>query len=238
MVVGASAHVFYQLDSVYPTWAEPLFGAPAVYVTTFVALGGTWAFFAFVNTCTPDRDRPVARWLALTGIGILLGLFAYAAAADAFAGAEPFWPGVSILVAIPVTLGLYFGIAYVATDVVARARLLGGLVLFAHALDGITTAIGIDVIGTTERSPLPAAIMDLAGRLPVADTVGVGWLFVLVKLAVAVLIVYAFAEYLETDPVRGNLGFAAVVALGLGPAVNNLLLFTLREHAALASVAG
>lgn len=238
MAAGASAHVFYQLEpaiDVYPTWAEPLFSAPIVYVTTFVALGTVWTVLAFGSSVNPDEDDNVAMFLGLLGTAALLGLFGFAAWRDALVGIQPFWSAVALAITVPLTVGIYFVIAYTATSVVARTKLLGGLVVFAHALDGITTAVGVDILGTGERSPLPETIMELAGQLPVADTIGVGWLFVLVKLAIAIAIVVAFAEYLEAEPVRGNLAFTAIVALGLGPAVNNLLLFALRDSAALAA---
>lgn len=238
MVVGASAHALHQLDAgIYPAWAEPLFTAPAVYVTTFVALGAVWAIFAFRASLHGEADQ-VARNLGLTGTVALFGLTIFAGRQDTLAAGEPLWSAAGVLITIPITVGIYFGMAYLTTDVVARARLVGGLVIFAHALDGITTAIGIDVLGTAERSPLPRAIMDIAGTLPVAETIGVGWLFVVVKLAIAIVIVYAFADYLEAEPVHGNLTFAVIIALGLGPAVNNVVLFALRDSATLATIAG
>lgn len=240
MAVGASAHALYQIDpaaGVYPDVVEPLFGAPAVYVTTFVATGGVWAVLSFLSNVNPSENT-VARDLGAIGTIALLGLGVFAGQQDAFVAARPLWSAIGIVIAVPVTVGVYFGMAYLTTDVVASARLVGGLVIFAHALDGITTAIGMDVIGTTERSPLPRAIMDLAGSLPIAETVGVGWLFVVVKLAIAIAMVYAFAEYLEAEPVRGNLVFALIIALGLGPAVNNLVLFALRESAVAVVVSG
>jgi uncharacterized membrane protein len=238
MAVGASAHVFHQLEpavDVYPDWAEPLFGAPTVYVTTFIALGSIWTILAFGSSINPDEDDNVALFLGLTGIVALFGLFAFAAWRDALVGIKPFWSAIAFVITIPITIAIYFVMAYTATGVVARARLLGGLVVFAHALDGITTAVGVDIIGAGERSPLPRMIMDVAGQLPVAEAIGTGWLFVLVKLVIAVGIVVAFAEYLETEPLRGNLAFAVIIALGLGPAVNNLLLFALRDTAGLAA---
>jgi len=240
MVVGASAHALYQIDptaGIYPDVVEPLFGAPAVYVTTFIATGSVWAVLAFFSNMRPDKS-PVARNLGIAGTVLLVGLGVFAGQQDAFVAAKPLWSAIGVVVTVPVTVGVYFGMAYLTTDIVASARLVGGLVVFAHTLDGITTAIGIDVIGTTERSPLPRAIMDIAGSLPIAETVGVGWLFVMVKLAIAIVIVYAFADFLEDEPVRGNLVFALIIALGLGPAVNNLVLFALRKSAVAAVVAG
>ncbi|QSG12774.1 putative membrane protein [Halapricum desulfuricans] len=238
MVAGAVAHGLHQLDrTVYPTWAEPLFGAPAVYVTAFVALGAVWASLAFRASLRTDEDQ-VARDLGVTGTVALLGLLVFASRQETLVAGEPLWSLAGVVITVPVTLGVYFGMAYFTTDIVARTRLVGGLVIFAHALDGITTAIGIDALGTGERSPLPRAIMDVAGSLPVAETIGVGWLFVVVKLALAVVLVAVFADYLEAEPTRGNLTFAAIIALGLGPAVNNVVLFALRNSGTAAAIVG
>jgi len=63
------------------------------------------------------------------------------------------------------------------------------------------------------------------GRLPTADLLGTGWLFVLVKLAVAAAIVVLLADYVAEEPVEGNLLVVLVAAVGTGPAANNLTLF-------------
>jgi uncharacterized membrane protein len=136
-------------------------------------------------------------------------------------------PVVPILVLIgtgALTFLVYVAIGAWRTWVIAEARLAGALVLFAHLLDGISTAVAVDVFGTTERSLLPARIMEFAGTLPTEPYLGTGWLFVVVKLVVAALIVVAFADYVREEPVRGNLLFAFVAAVGLGPAMNNLAL--------------
>ena len=100
------------------------------------------------------------------------------------------------------------------------------LATFGHALDAVSTAVGVDVLGFGERSPLSQHIMDAAAALPTADAVGVGWLFVLVKLAVVAGVVALFAEYVEEDPAEGYLLLGFVAAVGLGPGVHNLFLFT------------
>ena len=125
----------------------------------------------------------------------------------------------------PHVLPLQFGGGLIELAVLFLVlALVGGLVLFAHLLDGISTAVAVDVFGTTERSLLPARIMEFAGILPTEPYLGTGWLFVAVKLAVASLIVVAFADYVREEPVRGNLLFAVVIAVGLGPAMNNLFI--------------
>jgi len=55
--------------------------------------------------------------------------------------------------------------------------------------------------------------------------VGEGWLFLLVKLAVASAVVWLFAGYIRETPGEGYLLLGFVAAVGLGPAAHNLLLF-------------
>jgi len=124
-----------------------------------------------------------------------------------------------------VTFVVYVLLGAWRTYIIAEARHVGWLVLFSHVFDGITTAIGVDLLGTTERSYLPRAIMEFAADLPTAEILGTGWLFVVVKVVVAVLVIVLFADYVSEEPERGNLLFAAVAFVGLGPAMNNFLLF-------------
>ena len=52
--------------------------------------------------------------------------------------------------------------------------------------------------------------MEFAAGLPTAQYVGSGWLFVLVKVALAMAIVALFADYVRDEPTRGFLALAAV----------------------------
>jgi len=227
---GAALHVFYQLGSrpgqqVYPALVEPLFAAPAVYVTTFVVMGVVWLAAMVLGTAR-GGERLATRYLGVVGAGVLLallGLLVWQALGPALSP-RPVAPLLTLIGTAALTFVVYVLIGTWRTWVLAEARLAGGLVLFAHLLDGVSTAVAVDVFGTTERSLLPARIMEFAGTLPTEPYLGTGWLFVVVKLVVAALIVVAFADYVREEPVRGNLLFAVVVAVGLGPAMNNLFI--------------
>jgi len=230
---GAALHVFYQLGSgprqqVYPAWAEPLFAAPAVYVTTFVIMGTVWLLAMVLGTAR-GAERLATRYLGVVGAGVLvalLGLLVRQALGPALSP-RPVVTLLTLIGTAALTFVVYVLIGAWRTWVTAEARLAGGLVLFAHLLDGVSTAVAVDVFGTTERSLVPARIMEFAGTLPTEPVLGTGWLFVIVKLFVAALIVVAFADYVREEPIRGNLLFAVVMAVGLGPAVNNLFIIFL-----------
>lgn len=219
MVGGAALHALYQLDAV-PTAVAPLTAAPAVYVTTFVAAGICWLAIG-----TTDRDVPPA----LAGVGTAAALAPSALVVRAGLADGTFSPVVPVvgLVASAALAGVvYVTLRRVRPRAVARTGILGALVVFGHTLDGVSTAIGVDLLGTGERSPIPAAIMEFAGQLPTAPVIGEGWLFVLVKLAVAGVVVVIFADFAEEDPLWGNTALGVVAAVGLGPGAHNLLLFS------------
>lgn len=238
MVSGAALHVLYQLGErfqvwVYPQLLEPLFSAPAVYLTTFVGMGAVWVVVEVVDNTLKSaaewHDYP-ARYLGASGTGVMLvlvGLVFWQGLDPLVGPLRPILPTIGLLVALVLTAAVYLLVGLWRTYVIAEARYVGALVLFAHAFDGVTTAVGVDLLGSGERSALPALIMDFAADLPTAQYVGSGWLFVVVKLAVAVLVVVLFADFVQDESTRGNLLFALVAAVGLGPGANNYLLFIL-----------
>lgn len=217
MAVGSALHALYVLEAA-PAAVTPLLGTPAVYVTVFVGLGAVWAGAA----ATEEDATGVARRLGLIGAAAFV-LAAGAVLATA-ASLSPVWPAVGLVVGTLLAAAAWRLLVTAAPGASATGW-PGVVVVFAHALDGVSTAIGVDVLGFGERTPLSRAVLDLAAGLPTAETLGVGWLFVLVKLAVAGAVVALFADLIEADPRQGYLLLAVVAAVGLGPGVHNLLLY-------------
>ncbi|UWG48800.1 putative membrane protein [Halanaeroarchaeum sp. HSR-CO] len=217
MVAGATAYVVSKLD-VVPAIVAPFFGSPAVYGTTFVFAGTTW----LVVRRTP---RPLA---SLGGVGVIAAVVPTAVA---------LWVGMASGRLTPVVplLGvaggaILAGVVWKLFETVRPADattvgLAGPLVFFAHALDGVSTAVGIDLLGFGEQSPLSRLIMEAAGALPTADLLGVGWLFVLVKLGMASVVLWLLAGYVREEPAEGFGLLGLVIAVGLGPGAHNVLLF-------------
>lgn len=224
IAVGGALHAFYQLGAFAPLY-EPLFGAPAVYLTTFFVTGTVWLVLSVIGVARGHVGN-IHRNLGLTGTGVLTVLFVFVLYQGMGGGVvDPVWPAVAFIVALALTAVTIFLISIWRTPVFFRIRYAGPVVVFAHALDGVSTAIGADVIGVTERTPIPRAIMEFAGQLPTAETMGVGWLFIFVKLVVAAIVVVAFNRYVDEEPAEGTLALLGVTAVGLGPAMNNLFLF-------------
>lgn len=219
MALGAALHAWFVLGAA-PSALSPLLGVPAVYATVFVALGAIWAA---LTTWRPGEPRSVARWLGGVGaVGFVLAAGVVLASGSTL---RLGWPTVGVVVGVALA-GITWGLLRRVVPATARTGWPGVLVVFAHALDGVSTAVGVDVLGFGERTPASQIILDLAAALPTADLIGVGWLFVLVKLGVAGAVVALFAGLVEEDPRQGYLLLAVVAAVGLGPGLHNLLLYT------------
>ncbi|AEM56280.1 hypothetical protein HISP_03385 [Haloarcula hispanica N601] len=226
MALGGALHAFHQppIEAYRPVVA-PLFGAPAVYLTTFVTLGVVWITLTLFSV-RRGHSETISRNLGYIGIGLLTVLLVIAVVMALESGLLGLiWPTVAVVVATVVTAVTVLAVALWRTPVVVRMRYAAPTVVFAHMLDGVSTAVGADVIGITERTPIPARIMELAGTLPTAPYLGKGWLFVFVKLLVAIAVVFLLDDYLEEDPVEASLLLALVTAVGIGPATNNIVLF-------------
>ncbi|MFC7079613.1 DUF63 family protein [Halorussus caseinilyticus] len=217
IVVGSSLHALYVLEWV-PESVAPLLGAPSVYLTTFVVAGAVW--FVGIRTST-DPERPVVS----VGVVAASAVVAYALARGSESGLRLFWPTVGLFVAVLLAGTLWAATRWTHPSVTAATGATGALALFGHSLDAVSTAVGVDLLGFGERTPVSRAVLDVAASLPTAEVFGVGWLFVLVKLAIAEGVVILFADFVREDPREGFLLLGAVGAVGLGPGAHNLLLF-------------
>lgn len=220
MAVGSCLHVLYIIDGLPPAVA-PLGGTAAVYLTVSALAGGVWLATASTR---PASQVPVA--IASTGLLALLPVVAGALAVGAERGTLAlFWPAVAAVVSVAVTAIAWLGLRQWRPEAAATTGSVGLLALFGHVLDGLSTAVGVDILGFGERSPVSRWIMGLADRLPTAEVLGSGWLFVVVKVAVIGGVVVLFADYIEDEPTEGYLLLGFIAAVGLGPGVHNLLLF-------------
>jgi uncharacterized membrane protein len=141
---------------------------------------------------------------------------------------EPLWPVVGLFFATVLTGVVWVGISVGFVETATVTGKTGVLVLFAHILDGVSTAVGFEVLSenVTEQTPLSRLILEAGADIPV---VGGGGLFVVVKLALAVVVLVAFQQFVEDSPRLGRLTLGFVAAVGLGPALHNVLLFTVWE---------
>ncbi len=182
MMVGATLHVFYRRE-MYPDVVAVLFATPSVYLVTATVAGLLWIVGLFLQAGGGGR-LPTGSW-AESARGLRRGRVGTrrderrdrnVSAALAHRHRRPH--------------GRRHRADVVRTEhLVYRRRrghgATGALVVFGHTLDGISTAVGYD----SRRQRVPASRLILeAGALPTAEYIGAGWLFVLVKVALAAVI--------------------------------------------------
>ncbi len=223
MMLGAAFHVIYNVDIV-PSILRPLFGAPTVYLTTAAIAGSVWIAGCFL--VAGGLQRSIDRFLgtvgaALTGAVILALLYTGWIAGTL----SPLWPMVAVFAAAIVTACVWFLVSLRAIDITTVTGVTGVVVVFGHTLDGISTAVGYDLLGATEEVPASRFILEMSDRLPTAEYIGAGWLFILIKIALAVGILWLFIDFVREEPRRSRLILAFMAAVGLGPGTHNVLLF-------------
>jgi uncharacterized membrane protein len=226
MALGGALHALSQPPiSLYDATFSPMFGTPAVYLTTFILTGFVWIGLELFAVWFGHADT-VSRNLGLTGVGILTVLLVLTTVTALRSGLlDLLWPTVAVVASLVLAGATVLGIALWRTPIIIRARYAAPIVVFAHVFDGVSTAIGTDIIGVGERSPVPRAIMEFASTLPTEPVIGSGWLFVAVKVVVASGVVMLMHQYLVDEPVEASLLLSVITAVGLGPATNNFVLF-------------
>lgn len=214
IVAGATTYVTYQLEAI-PDPVSPFASSPAVYGTAAVLAGTTW-LLADHGTDATHR--------ILAAVGSLAAIPPTVVAVLAADQLTPLIPVVSLLTAL-LLAAVYTHIAETRVDTLATAGYSGTLVVFGQTLDGLSTALGVAHLGFGEQTPLSRILIEATATVP-APLLGAGWLFLLVKLALGVGVVWLLAPTVDRDPREGYLLLALVTAVGLGPGTHNLLLFT------------
>ncbi|SIS08864.1 DUF63 family protein [Natronorubrum thiooxidans] len=223
MMFGSTLHVLHRME-VYPDRIESLFASPSVYLVTAIVAGAAWiiAIFLYAGGLQPT----ISRFVGISGTAF----FAVFAMVTINIGVErgtlePFWPVIAVVATGIVTALAWIALSLSFTDVAATTGMTGALVVFGHTLDGVSTAVGYDVLGAGETVPLSRLILEAGEALPTAAYIGAGWLFVLVKVGLALVILGLFKEYVDDQPQQARTILALVAAVGLGPGIHNVLLF-------------
>lgn len=217
MVAGSAFYALYQIGAA-PGSIAPLFSSPTVYVTTGVLAGAAWVF--------TSRFDATNRWLAIIGVLAAIVPIAYASFVAFNAGTfTPGWSLFGAVVAVGLTAGIWRCFGWYTPEVSAHLGAVGALAIFAHVLDGVSTTIGVDVLQFGEQTPLSAFLLEVGGALPTEPYLGSGWVFLMVKVVIALGLVYLLDDLVRDDPTRGYALLLLVTAVGLGPASYNLVFF-------------
>ncbi|MEF8757690.1 MAG: DUF63 family protein [Halobacteriales archaeon] len=151
-----------------------------------------------------------------------------------------FYPAVLVVVVGLASLiagGVYYAGEWYWPELNAGTGLLGVVVLWAHAIDGVANVVASDwthVFGVGieygSKHVVNRLIIDLTNVVQPAwftAAVGDSWPFLVVKVVVATAILALFdEEFMAETPRYGIMLLGAIVAVGLGPGTRDVLRVT------------
>lgn len=136
----------------------------------------------------------------------------------------PVWAVATVAGALAVSAAVWGLLRAYRPALTATGR-SGLFAVFGQALDAVSTLVGVDVLAFTERVAASRAVLEAAGALPTAPVLGTAWLFVLVKLGLAVGLLALVGPEIDAAPARARTVLVLAGTVGLVPGVSNLLRF-------------
>ena len=224
---GATQAISYPLNT--------LFISPLIYFTVFLVTLGSLvaAIWLQRNGYTEGHIRS----LAAIGSAAFLLSFGFLLSLGLTTDYVAFHP--QILTVVVVVASLLAGGIYVVTErfapkINAGTGVLGLVVLWGHAIDGVANVVAADWLGAlgvnlnyVPKHPANEFIINTTESLlpqSVLAATGPSWPFLVVKLLVALAVVWIFdAEIFEESPRYTLLLLVAIVAVGLGPGTRDVV---------------
>lgn len=211
VVTGATVYAGAQSAGI----EGPIFSPPWVYVVV-----GGFSALVWAGGVVSGRESTI-----LAGVGVTVALLSGVVAESAAGPARLRWPILSLAGATLLTAVVWMAVGR-GVPGLERTGWLGPFALFGQTFDGVTTLVGVDVLGFSERVTLSRWILELAAGLPTAEVLGTGWLFLVVKISLASVVLRLAAAW-EDDERSRNAFVWVVGVVGLGPAVHNVILHAL-----------
>ncbi|AQL44046.1 hypothetical protein BV210_15645 [Halorientalis sp. IM1011] len=211
--------------------------SPVIYFTVFFVTLASLLVTIYLRR--KGYVETYARPMAAVGSAAFLLTFGYLTSLAFTADYVNFYPQVLLSVVAIATLlavGIYLGVDRFRPEINAGTGLIGLVVLWGHAIDGVANVVAADWLGAlglpaairySPKHPANAFIISVAETvLPASllSTLGSSWPFLLVKLAVALAVVWIFdREIFEESPRYALLLLTAIVAVGLGPGTRDMI---------------
>ena len=216
--------------------ASALLISPFIYFTVFaIALG---AFLGSKWLAHTGRTETYTYPLGVMGTVVLGITFVYLLFLSLVNDWATLYPSI-LLVTLGLATALSWG-AYVAVDRYkpsfnAGTRLVGLVVIWGHAVDGVANVLANDWTHLWHgadygaKHPFNQFIMDTTNAIQGGDSiagiyVGDAWPFAIVKIVVPVLILAVFdKQFVEENPRYAIMLLGAIIAVGLGPGTRDML---------------
>lgn len=164
-----------------------------------------------------------ATQFATGAAGALLGLLCLPSVLRDSSRIDILWPAVSIVGAMTLTAVTWIALKRVSSSATYQGKWMGLFVIFGQAIDAVSTAVAIDILSFSEQVPLSRAVMEIARELPTAPIIGVSWLFVVLKITLAVGLVWLLATDSEMTPLSTRVLFLGAGLAGFIPGIQNMI---------------
>ncbi|MFB6109527.1 MAG: DUF63 family protein [Halodesulfurarchaeum sp.] len=212
-----------------------IFISPFIYFTVFfLTLGMLLSSLWLRNRAYTDTlEWPLfgfgTGWFALT-IGYLLWLVP----TSPNVAFHPVFTVLTVGGATAIAAGGWWAIRRFWPAIASGTPILGGVILWAHAIDGLSNVLAIDwgaelglPADLVPKHPVNRAVIRITGNVvpeSVTAVIGVAWGFLLLKLVAATFVAWLFDERMVSESPRfSTLLLIAVIAVGLGPGVRDML---------------
>ena len=209
--------------------------SPLIYFTVFAitlaaVVGAVWLW----NSGRTDSYE----WpLATVGTGVLaltIGYLVWLSVTQGYVEFHPIFTVLTLLLATLIAGGLWWGIREYVPALVSGTPIVGGVVLWAHSVDGVSNVLGIDwgaELGLAgdlvPKHPVNRIVIQFADSVvpeTVSAVIGTAWAFLLLKVVAALVVIGLFDEQMfEESPRFSVLLLIAVIAVGLGPGTRDML---------------
>jgi len=216
--------------------ASALLISPFIYFTVFgIALSSLLISKWLART---DLTETFYYPLAVAGTGWLAGSFGYLLFLSFVNEWMDLHPSILVVVlgiATASAILTYLAVDQFRPEINAGTGLIGLVVIWGHAIDGIANVLANDWTQVWNlgaygaKHPFNQFIMDTTnavqgGQAILGIYVGEAWPFFLVKLAVPVLILAVFDEqFFEESPRFAIMLLGAIIAVGLGPGTRDMV---------------
>jgi uncharacterized membrane protein len=209
--------------------------SPVIYGTVFVLTLATLvaAIWAEEEGYVDSYYRATAG----TGVALVLATLVYLTFVAVTTDYSTLYPSILLItvgIATALSYGLYRAFDAFKPEINAGTGLIGLLVIWGHAIDGVANVLLADWLDTLgvpltyyPKHPANAFIIATTEALQSASltaAIGTSWPFLLVKLVVASVVVWLFDDtFLDESPRYALLLLVAVTAVGLGPGTRDML---------------
>lgn len=210
--------------------------SPFIYFTVFAIALGAFLLgqYLHANGITDTWTRP----LAGVGVAVLAVTFIYLVFLSITTDYVTLYPSiliVTLVIATVSTVAAYYLVDWAWPSVNEATGLIGMVVIWAHAVDGVANVLANDWthlwhdLAYGAKHPFNAFVMDTTstiqgGQEILGTYVGEAWPFFFVKLIAPILIIALFDDrFMDESPRFAIMLLGAVVAVGLGPGTRDML---------------